>query len=154
MGLVHRCLGHLAVAQFPDERYVWPSVNFEAARSTYTTHVVPHDDLAARRNHKVDRRELESLERLRDVAYVASECVAAAIDALLGSDGPRKVKDGVGRRDIGERVPIASADCRVSRPHDLHVLAGRHELSRDIAPPSIPRRGRGPEPMSPISKRL
>ena len=40
--LVHRCLRHLAVAQFPDERDVGHSVDLEAARPTYRTHGVPY----------------------------------------------------------------------------------------------------------------
>src|ERR687898_293168 len=81
VGLVHRCPGHHAVAQFPDKCNVRDSVNFEPARSTSSSHVVPHDDLAARRDSKVDRRELEAFERLRDGAYVASPCVSAVVDA-------------------------------------------------------------------------
>src|SRR5918994_731160 len=120
--LVERGRDHLAVAEFPDESRVRNPFPFHAAASAFCADVMPHDDLAARPDRVLDRRKLESLERLHVGGCESKDLLVTAVDALLESDRAREVKDPVGVRELSQGVEIAFAKGRVSQPHEFHVL--------------------------------
>src|SRR5215207_2897800 len=130
--LVQRGLDHLAVAEFPDQCRIRNPFPLHATASALCADLMPHDDLAATPDYVLDWRKLESLERLRVGGRELDDLLVTPVDALIGADRAREVKDPVGVRELGQGVEVAVAEGGVSQPHDLHVLL-RHRLP-SIAP--------------------